>query len=169
MALVIMEYFFISTSSYADSIHFNTANRKNPEQWWYGKVLNISDEYVIVQFQHKERIARYHIHVSRILSLYFDDSVEHAYPIRLSKKVEEPISSADIKQLRRLYLFTSDFEEDYPEVRMYGPPGNRSIKGNIEKYDREQKIMIIRAKNENDKGIVIEDAGLFEYIRAWVR
>ena len=168
-ALVIMGYLFVSTSSSADSIHFDTANKENPKQWWYGKILKISDGYVIVQFQHENQVAKSRIHVSRILSIYFDDVVEHAYPIRLSKKIEEPIPGADLKRLRRLYLFTSDLKEDYPEVKMYGPSGNRSIKGNIENYDLEQQLMTIRVRSENGEEIVIEDAGLFEYIRAWVR
>jgi hypothetical protein len=167
--LVIMGYLFVSISSFADSIHFDTANKEIPEQWWHGKVLKISDGYVIVQFQHDKQVAKSRIHVSRILSIYFDDVVEHAYPIRLSQKVEEPIPGADLRQLRRLYLFTSDFKEDYPEVKMYGPSGNKSIKGNIENYDFEHQLITIRARSENGEEIIIEDAGLFEYIRAWVR
>ena len=168
ISLSIMCCLVLSTRSYADRIHFNTANKNRPEQWWFGKVFSIADEYVTIEFRHEEQVVSSRVHVSRILSIYFDDSFEHAYPIYLSQKVEEPIPS-NLQRLRRLYLFSSDFEEDYPEVKMYGPTGNRSIKGNIEKYNLEQKIMAIRVKGEDGQEVVIEDVELFEYIRAWVR
>ena len=156
------------TCVFGDTIHFNTASTEKPEQWWYGKVHKIRANYDNLQFRHSDDLAEHRIHVSRILSIYFDDSLEHAYPIRLSKKVAEPIPS-NLLKLRRLYLFTNYLEDDFPQLKIYGPAGNMSLRGNIVKFDLEQKIMAIRARSKSGEELVIEDSELMKHIRAWVR
>jgi hypothetical protein len=159
---------FAPTCVFGDNIHFDTASTEQLEQWWYGKVLRISDNHVHVRFRHKGHVAIHRIHVSRILSIYFDDSVEHAYPILLSKKVEEPIPS-NLLKLRRLYLFTNYLGDDFPQLKIYGPVGNRSIRGNIIEFNLAQKMMKIRARFKSGKEEFIEDSELIKHIRAWVR
>lgn len=168
LAVWLFFYLVTPTCVFGDTIHFNTASAEQPEQWWYGKVQKIWDNYVYVQFRHRDDVAEHRIHVSRVLSIYFNDCLEHAYPISLSEKVEEPIPS-NLLKLRRLYLFTNYLEDDFPQLQIYGPPGNMSLRGNIVKFDLEQKIMTIRARTKSGEEFVIEDSELMKHIRAWVR
>ncbi len=94
--------------------------------------------------------------------------MEHVYPIRLSKKIEQPIR-ANLIKLRRLYLFTNDIADDFPQLKVYGPGGNKSLRGNIVELNLSQNLVTIRVKNKSGDEIVIQDPELFTHIRAWVR
>lgn len=170
--LIILSFFqFFSlypSELIADTIHFDTGNKDQPKQWWFGKILKIENDFVYIKFMHHDNYSVYKIHVSRILSIYFDDSYEHIYPINLSGRIEQALP-ANLDRLRKLYLFTNDIEDDFPQLKVYGPSGNKSLKGNIIKFDSSKNLIAIHVKSKNGNKITVDDSDLISYLRSWVR
>ena len=168
--LIIIWGILLSVNLQADSIHFITDNTEVPAQTWHGEVLTIANDSVRVRFTHQGEPSEYIIHVSRILSIYFDNNYEHTFPIRLRPTVSRAIPG-NLTKLRRLYLFrfNENIDEEFDQIKIYGPHGNRSIKANIIKLDKAQRIFIIKTKTRTLEIKNVEGWELSEYIRAWVR
>ena len=132
---------------FADWIHFVTGETEDTAQKWFGEVLSIENDSVKVRFTYKNDTAIHTIHVSRILSIYFDNNFQHTFPIRFKSIISTSVPS-NLQELRRLYLFRhkENINEELPEVKIYGPRGNTSLKANIIKYHKESKIFIIKAR-----------------------
>ena len=156
----------------ADSIHFYTGEDRDIDQTWFGEILSIDADSIRVRFSHDKSSSIHSIHISRILSIYFNHNYEHTFPIRLRKIIEEPMSSNMIR-LRKVYLFrhNSNIQEEFPEIYVYGPDGNRLIRANIKSFNKDNRTMEIRARTIDQEENEMEFSGweLSDYIRGWVR
>lgn len=168
MSLVIL----LSLPAFSDSIHFYTQDRAASPQYWNGKILSIANNLVVVRFRYRKQTETHSIHISRVLSIIFNDLEEHSYEIRLRPTIADSIPG-DLARLRQIYfsrsLSNDDIKDAFGEIALRGTGNCFWARGNIVAYDPERSIYKVRIKMENGQEREISSEDCFGKIRLWVR
>lgn len=158
--------FFSPFNAMADTLHFLTGNPIKNDQWFLIKALELKNNKLIVEVRHGEKIERVAIHVSRILSLYFNSSYEHNQAFKFRKILKNAVFY-DPKQLKTLYV-TERFKVLNLNIIVFGRGRSMQAIGNIVTFNREAETLVVRCK-KNDGTLVDLNTEIEDEVLSWVR